>query len=1159
MSNHFMADHDQPISTTRASRSMATPLLQVAHSTVCNLPMRLTVTITCLVLTSAVFAGDPETPSEDSKDVATDVSQKTAWRFDFNDAAADSTANLYELAGGAVTEPVGPSSKLFVGLPETNSALVLDGKGARLRVPDDSKAGSLQFNQGDPLTIEAWVRPDRLANGANVYVLGKGRTYENGRLENQNYALRLCSVDGEARVSFLFATQSESDKASLYHRWTSDRGFIPDGNWHHVAIAYRFGSPASILGVIDGEKSKGKWDMAGSTKAAPIVDHDALWIGSSRGGDAGNSFAGALDDIVIHRELLPLEELQSRRQPLIKPPVFPSDIDPSLVTVTLHPGLSSHAVWPAQAPAAEHTFTTSQMAFHRLPMRYVAGGLRQPWRGPLLLRAYCKTNLPTGELTLLLRSPGLARLWVDGQLVVSTPAHALFPDAHMPFEVYQADHPWLHVPRPGDVEKRAQVALEAGEHEFILEQIVGAKGIRSETGDTTIALKRGDELFTLVGPVAFETPLSDVGFNDYKQQLEQQLAQMDRQMRQSTTAEENEFWNRRHALAREQLAKRAPLTIPDSTPGLGEQNAVDRFTNIQLGPVATDAAVDTLTSDNVFLRRLYLDTVGVVPTAAESREFMASTMSDKRSAAIDRLLRDDRWADHWTSYWQDVLAENPSILKPTLNNTGPFRWWIYDALIENKPMDRFVTELIRMEGDKLGGGAAGFEMASENDVPLAAKAHILTSAFLGVEMKCARCHDAPYHPWTQKELFGLAAMLANKPIKVPATSSVPKEFFERKQGESSLSLSIFPGDEVAPAWPFTDLSASEPDGEMLGRDNLSRERLAAHFTSAENMRFPEAIVNRLWQRVMGWGLVDQTGDWYEQSPRHPELLDYLARELVQSGYDFKHVARLIFNSRIYQRVALDGNTADAAVAHAAPWIRRLTAEQVVDSLHGVAGLPLGTEEITFDPSTQQHDDAFLNLGVARRAWQLTSLSNERDRPSLSLPKAAIVVECLEAFGWRGSRQEPVSHRETDANMVQPGVIANSALSVRLSRLSEHSHFTELALAAKSPEEFVQLSFEQVLSRAPTKDEMQTFVEQVRPGFDDRITSLALPTAQPEVHRGFVTWANHFDIRANQLMRDVEREVAAGPPPSARLKDEWRERAEDAVWALMNSPELQFVP
>ncbi len=168
-------------------------------------------------------------------------------------------------------------------------------------------------------------------------------------------------------------------------------------------------------------------------------------------------------------------------------------------------------------------------------------------------------------------------------------------------------------------------------------------------------------------------------------------------------------------------------------------------------------------------------------------------------------------------------------------------------------MDRFVTELIRMEGDKLSGAPAGFGMASENDVPMAAKAHILTAAFLGVEMKCARCHDSPYHPWTQKQLFGLAAMLDNKALKVPATSSVPKDFFERKEDDHPISLSIFPGDEIQPEWPFTDLVFDAPADELLGRQNSSRELLAAYITSPKNERFAEVMVNRLWHRVMDGG------------------------------------------------------------------------------------------------------------------------------------------------------------------------------------------------------------------------------------------------------------------------------------------------------------------
>ena len=1098
-------------------------------------------------------AKDPAEPAEPRS-----VESKTVLRFDFEDSVAPLPYSA-SLDAGAKLDAVGPTGEFFTGLPATNQALVLDGQGARVRIADQAGANDLDFTTDDAITIEAWVKLDKLASGANVYVVGKGRTYETQRAENQNYALRLTGAGGEARPSFLFATPGEESKESVYHRWTTDRGFAPDGTWHHVAVSYRFGTPESVAGYVDGEKIKGKWDMGGPTKAAPIVDDDAVWIGSSRGGDKGNSLAGSIDNLTIHRSLVPAKELLERRRPIAKPPEFPESHKDQQVTITLHPGLTSHSTWPARAPAVNQSFAIEQLAFHRLPMKYLPGGLRESWKGPILLRAYCRAELPAGELTWLVRSPGLARLWIDGEVAMTTPAHPLFPDAHQPFEVYQADNPWLRVPRAGDTEVRKALTLSAGRHDIVLEQIVGAKNIRCETGDTTVAVRRGDELFTIMAPVPFETPLSDDGWQRAIGQLEQQLTQKDHELRHSTTEQENDFWHKRHELAKAQVAQLPAIEIPAATSGLVELNEIDRFINPTLAELPDAHRLNQRAGDSAFLRRVTLDTLGLLPSAEQTRAFVADQSPDKRAKLIDQLLKDERFADHWTSYWQDVLAENPSILKPTLNNTGPFRWWIYDALVENKPMDRFVTELIRMEGDKLSGAPAGFAMASENDVPMAAKAHILTAAFLGVEMKCARCHDSPYHPWTQKQLFGLAAMLDNKAIKVPSTSSVPKDFFERKKENHPITLSIFPGDEIAAEWPFADLVADAPPAEMLGRENASREALAAYITSPKNERFAEVMVNRLWQRVMGWGMVTNLSDWHGQPKHHEQLLKYLARQFVSNGYDARQLMRSIFNSQAYQREAIDGETRDAKLAHGAPWIRRLSAEQVVDSLHYVTGLPLGTEEITFDPSTQQAVDAFLNLGVATRAWQLTSLSNERDRPSLSLPKAAIVVECLEAFGWRGSRQEPVSHRETDANMVQPGVVANSAMSVKLSRLTENAYFTQVALEAKTPEEFVKTAFEQVLSREPSSEELQTFVEQIQPGWDSRIATLAIPAAGPQPHRGFVTWANHFDIRANQLMRDVEREIAAGPAPSARLKPEWRERAEDAVWALLNTPEFQFVP
>ncbi len=127
-----------------------------------------------------------------------------------------------------------------------------------------------------------------------------------------------------------------------------------------------------------------------------------------------------------------------------------------------------------------------------------------------------------------------------------------------------------------------------------------------------------------------------------------------------------------------------------------------------------------LTSDESFLRRVYLDTVGVLPEANETRAFIADQSSDKRARVIDRLLADERCADHSMTEWMDILAENPTLLNQSLNSTGPFRWFLYDSLIDRKAIDRMITELLMMRGDAAQGGSSGFAVAAENDAPFAA-------------------------------------------------------------------------------------------------------------------------------------------------------------------------------------------------------------------------------------------------------------------------------------------------------------------------------------------------------------------------------------------------------------------------------------------------------
>ena len=132
---------------------------------------------------------------------------------------------------------------------------------------------------------------------------------------NQNWALRVRETQGKAGVSFLFATAAESGKSrsgQQWHRWTTAGGFVPGKYWHHIAVSYQFGHPESIHGWIDGKPQPGNWDMGGATAETPVVDDDAIWIGSSQGGAAANSFRGSLDAIAIYRELIDDAVLRTR-------------------------------------------------------------------------------------------------------------------------------------------------------------------------------------------------------------------------------------------------------------------------------------------------------------------------------------------------------------------------------------------------------------------------------------------------------------------------------------------------------------------------------------------------------------------------------------------------------------------------------------------------------------------------------------------------------------------------------------------------------------------------------------------------------------------------------------------------------------------------------
>jgi hypothetical protein len=1072
------------------------------------------------------------------------------WNFqDVKGAVLNSVVGVLkgELAGN---RPPGPRPAFYPDFDKGNLALQLDGSGGFVSVRDAGAKSVLDFAKGDSITLEAWVMPEPLAGGRFMYIIGKGRT---GRkrfaANNQNYALRLVGVKGGTGLSFLFRDANNSGENS-WHRWTSSGVLSKRGEWHHVVVSYTFGKGDSVRGYLDGQPVSGKWDMGGKTDLAPWVDDDELRIGASQAGPSGIPFIGRLDEVAIYRKSLSPQNIagrfkSARREFILKPEDVPTD----KVAINVHENIGND--WNYVATDAQATFQQTTFAIPFVPNKYNSKALIVERSNSFLLRAASRVNVPKGKHRILLRSRTLSRLHVDGKIIAQVQLSSGSTSAHGKVSTAPKDHGGqTRFLRPGMQEAVVDFESPGKQHLFLLEAFVGGKGKRPETGELSVSISVNDAPYKLLSPTR-TIALTDGNWSEYVEASQKSMRAFNQNLRLNNGRMESESWRKRHQLARELAAKKPSVKVPTPTAGFPVNNPIDHFINARLK--AAGQRPTAMTDDWAFLRRASLDSNGVVPSPKTISRFQEDRKEGRRARAINMLLKNSRaWADHWTSYWQDVLAENPNILKPKLNNTGPFRFWIHESLQDNKPMDRFVTELVMMEGSSYYGGPAGFGVATQNDVPMAAKAQLIGQAFLGMQMKCARCHDAPFHDFNQKDLFSIAAMLQRAPLVVPKTSSVPMAQGVRKP---RVEVTLKPGTKVSAAWPFKVTELSEP----VHAD--TRAQLAAFITGENSNRFAKVIVNRVWQRYLGWGLVEPADDWEKAKPSHPLLLDWLAREFVMSGYDLQHLARLIMNSNVYQRQIDVGFTQagkPATRVFAGPARRRMTAEQLIDSLYAVAGKQIGTEMLTLDVNGRGAINVFLNLGHPRRAWEFTSLSNERDRPSLALPKAQSVVDILSTFGWRDARQDALTVRDHEPNALQPAIMANGIVGRRITQLSEDSAFTELALQSIDTHEMVKQVFLRILSRPPTSQERAFMHDEICQTFAFRIVKGAKPRAGREQVLD-VSWNNHLSSDSNRIKVELERLAREGDPPTQLLRAGWRKQMEDVIYALVNSPEFIFIP
>ena len=357
---------------------------------------------------------------------------------------------------------------------------------------------------------------------------------------------------------------------------------------------------------------------------------------------------------------------------------------------------------------------------------------------------------------------------------------------------------------------------------------------------------------------------------------------------------------------------------------------IDRQVEARLSSEGVRAA--PLADDAEFVRRIYLDLHGTVPTLEQVKRFRADAEPDKRARLIDSLLADARYGQHLADIWQGYLIS--PLADDQTKRAERFRQWLATQF-NTRGWDRIVGELITATGKMEDHPAVTYLIEGRLPRSVPDLTDLTSRYFLGIRLNCAQCHDHPFVNWKQEEFWGMAAFFTQ--IQTPKRA---KQVYEKGVvDDTSLTLAAL-------------RTAGEPDGFMLrsptflGGQKLptattttNRAALAEWITAPQNPYFARAIVNRTWCRLLGQPIVKPVDDMHEaNAPSHPGLLDLLAQRFVQSGFNLKFLTRAIVMSRAYQRTSQPGESADKqAVLFGRMAIKVLSAGQLYDSLETISG------------------------------------------------------------------------------------------------------------------------------------------------------------------------------------------------------------------------------
>ncbi len=395
------------------------------------------------------------------------------------------------------------------------------------------------------------------------------------------------------------------------------------------------------------------------------------------------------------------------------------------------------------------------------------------------------------------------------------------------------------------------------------------------------------------------------------------------------------------------------LSVPNQTPvdpaiytTARRNNSIDDLVLAKLKKLGL--APSAPATDAAFLRRVYLDSMGVLPTAEEVENFLGSKDPEKRTKLIESLFTRSEFIDYWAYKYSDLLLVSSKKLRP--NAMWAFYNWIRNSVKENKPWDQFTREIFTGTGDTLQNGALNYFVLHKDPIDLTEN---VTLAFMGQRLTCARCHNHPLEKWTQKQYFQMANMFSRVGLK-NGSELGDTVVFAKASGDINHPRLLKP------------LAPTPLDGISMSLDSTEDRRLpfAAWLTSPKNDMFARAIVNRIWGNFFGRGIVDAVDDLRATNPAsNEELLAALTKDFVAHKFDTQYLMRVMLNSATYQLSSDANATNQTDNRYFSKYIvKRLPAEVLLDAMSQVTGVPT----------------AFANYPKGFRAMQLPDVQVKSD-------------------------------------------------------------------------------------------------------------------------------------------------------------------------------------